>query len=310
MPRHARSRLPVLMYHRVLAEHDPLQPTVPDAGQANTQFRVLSEMFKVLPLEEALPLQREGRLPAGAVCITFDDGYRDNHDVALPLLAKHGLTATFYVANGFLDGGRMFNDTVLESVRRLPAGRLDLSHWGLEAMDIGDTASRCAAIRRITQATKYFDFNRRQAFCTALEELTQVALPDDIMMSSEQVRTLSRRGMSIGGHTVNHPILAKVDDGMASAEISENRAALHHLTGVMPRTFAYPNGKPGIDYTPQHARMAQAAGYEAAVSTAYGVAAPDTDLYELPRFVLSESNYLMVIARMIRATRYRSTLKR
>ncbi len=293
-------RLPVLMYHRVLAQPDPLQPGVPDAAQADLQFQVLAELFKILPMDEAAELLREDRLPPRSVCITFDDGYRDNHDVALPLLAKHGLTATFYIANGFLDGGRMFNDTVLEAVRRLPVGTLDLSHWGLTSITITDTASRVSAIQAITRGIKYFAFEKRQAFCDELAHNADTALPDDVMMSTDQIRVLAKNGMSIGGHTVNHPILEKVDDATAQREIITNRKALHSLLGTVPRTFAYPNGKPHSDYSKKHAHMVREAGYQAAVSTAFGVGDRNADIYQLPRFVLNEASYMAVFSRLLR----------
>ena len=65
-------------------------------------------------------------VPPKSILITFDDGYADNHDIALPILKRHGLTATFFIATGFLDGGRMWNDTVIEAVRRTKRTTLDL----------------------------------------------------------------------------------------------------------------------------------------------------------------------------------------
>jgi len=69
-------------------------------------------------LSDAITRLRRGTLPSCAVSITFDDGYADNAENALPLLQKYAITATFFIASGFIDGGRMWNDTVIESVRR------------------------------------------------------------------------------------------------------------------------------------------------------------------------------------------------
>ena len=120
-------RLVALFYHRVLAAPDPMLPTEPDARIFDAQMQALGGMFNVLPMDEAVARLAEGRLPPRAACITFDDGYRDNLQIAAPILPPHGMTATFFVASGFLDGGRMFNDTVRESVRRLASGEHDLS---------------------------------------------------------------------------------------------------------------------------------------------------------------------------------------
>ncbi|WP_163360867.1 polysaccharide deacetylase family protein, partial [Escherichia coli] len=77
----------------------------------------LRSWFNVLPLDEAAQRLKDGSLPARAAALSFDDGYADNHDIALPLLQKHGLPCSFFIATGFLDGGRMWNDTLIESIR-------------------------------------------------------------------------------------------------------------------------------------------------------------------------------------------------
>ena len=295
-----RARLPVLMYHRVLPKADPLQPGLIDATQANQQFKVLSELFNVLHVHEAVDLLKQGRLPPRAIAITFDDGYRDNHDVALPLLQRHGICATFYIASGFIDGGRMFHDSVIEAVRRLPTGRLELQALGLPAFTIDDDESRRAAIRDIVQAIKYMDLAQRQAVCDQLERATGGNLPRDLMMTSEQVAEMARRGMSIGGHTVQHPILQRVDEAAARNEIATNRSTLAAILGEAPRTFAYPNGKPRRDYTCGHVQMLRDVGYEAAVSTAVGVSDQGADVFQLPRFVITESTYSTILFRLLR----------
>src|SRR5690349_2991525 len=109
--------LTVLMYHRVLPAPDPLTESV-DARDFERQMRALREYFTVLPLAEAVAGLRAGKLPSRAVAITFDDGYADNAVIALPILESLGLHATFFIADGFLNGGRMFNDTVIEALRR------------------------------------------------------------------------------------------------------------------------------------------------------------------------------------------------
>lgn len=299
--------LPILMYHRVLHRPDPLQPGIPDAARVDRQFRTLAEHFRVLPLPEALALQTEGRLPDRCLCLTFDDGYRDNFDVALPLLREHGLTATVFVASGYLDGGCMFNDTVAEAVRRLPDGAVDLAFAGLGTRAVGDQNSRRTLIGELTQAIKYQSPEDRMISEAHLHQLVQAAgqrLPDDLMMRSDQVLALHRQGIDIGGHTVTHPILTTLSTELARHEIGANREALKGITGHTPTLFAYPNGKPDRDYDQSHARLVAEAGYRAAVSTAVGVSAPGRAAFEIPRFVLQEDAPLQVVPRLMRMARY------
>jgi peptidoglycan/xylan/chitin deacetylase (PgdA/CDA1 family) len=297
--------LPILMYHRVLAEPDPLQPEVPHQALLAEQFRTLASAFNVLPLHEAAELLRSGGLPPGAACITFDDGYRDNHDLALPLLREYKLPATVFVATGFLNDGRMFNDSVIETVRRLDTGEIDLSRVGLGKRLVSDAISRRALIGELTKAVKYLEPGERDEFCEDLCRRAGSSLPTNLMMNDRQVRAMSDAGVDIGGHTVNHPILARVDGPVAQREIETNRDQITALTGRQPLCFAYPNGKPNLDYSSAHARMVAHAGYRAAVSTAVGVASDDADTFQLPRFMPRERSAAQFVARMVRMAAHR-----
>ena len=94
-------------------------------------MRWVKRTFNVIPLREGVAGLKAGRLPARALSITFDDGYANNESIAAPILARLGLHATFFIATGFLDGGRMFNDTIIETVRAARGTELDLQALGL-----------------------------------------------------------------------------------------------------------------------------------------------------------------------------------
>ncbi|MFY9459065.1 MAG: polysaccharide deacetylase family protein [Aquabacterium commune] len=300
----AQAALPVLMYHRVLPERDPLQAETHTARTMDTQFRTLARCFKALPLDEAASLLAEGRLPPRAISITFDDGYRDNHDIALPLLQRHGLTATFYVSSGFLNGGTMFHDVMVETVRHAPTGQLDLGLKDASPVILGDVASRVAALDALVRQVKYLDPVQRERLSERLLATLGHNAPHQLMMDDEQVRALTRAGMSVGGHTTQHLILARLDEAAAWEEIRSNADVLSNLTGQRITSFAYPNGKPGTDYGPQHVEMVRRAGFLNAVSTRSGVGTRSAPRFELPRFVLNETTTAGILMRMLRMTAY------
>lgn len=274
----------ILIYHRVLPEQDKLFPTEVHRAQFDRQLGWLRTRFNVLPLLEAVQLAAAGRLPARSACITFDDGYADNAEVALPVLQKHGLHATFFIATGFLDGGRMWNDTVIESVRRAPGAVLDATALGLGRHALGSWEARRQAVAALIGQLKYLPLAQRLQQVEQVARLARAALPDDLMLSSSQLRRLHAAGMGFGGHTVNHPILARLDSAAARREIAQGKAALEAVLDAPVRTFAYPNGKPGQDYLPEHVAMVRELGFEAAVSTSWGASRGDTDWWQLPRF--------------------------
>lgn len=283
-PAGERAALSILIFHRVLNQPDPIFPDEPDAQRFDAMLSWVAKAFNVMPLDCAVLALAEGRLPARAAAITFDDGYADNYCVALPILQKHGLSATFFVAADFLDGGRMFNDTVIEAVRGYGGDTLDLAHLGLGRFEVQTPAKRRNTIQALLSAVKYLPAEARSAQVAAVGHAAGRDLPDDLMMTSDQLRALRAAGMVIGGHTASHPILARIEDDAAYREISEGKQRLESILREPISLFAFPNGKPGKDYLATHVRMVREAGFSAAVSTAIGVARRDADVFQLPRF--------------------------
>jgi peptidoglycan/xylan/chitin deacetylase (PgdA/CDA1 family) len=298
-PAGGRAKLAILGYHRALSAPDPMLHDEIDAVTLEAHMRLLASEFQVIPLSEACGRLTGGKLPARAVCVTFDDGYANNETVALPLLRRLGISATFFVATGYSNGGIMFNDAVIEAARRATAGTHDLSCLGLGIHELRDIASRRVAVDTIIAKLKYRPVAERKAAAEQLAETLQVALPKNLMLSSTQIRRLHDAGMEIGAHTVNHPILAQLGDDEARAEIFGSKRALEEITGASVTMFAYPNGKPGRDYGPQHVRMVREAGFGAAVSTCGGVAHRGNDLFQLPRFSPWDRNSLRLGVRLL-----------
>jgi peptidoglycan/xylan/chitin deacetylase (PgdA/CDA1 family) len=277
-------RLSILIYHRVRPRCDPLFPEEVDAQRFDQHLSFVARVFNVIPLIEAVQMLRDGVLPARAACITFDDGYADNVEVALPILQRHTLTATFFISTGYLDGGRMWNDTIIESVRSARQEALDLTSIGLPIFHIASIEEKRAAISRLISLSKYLDPGARQERCAAVREIAGAELPDDLMLRAEQVRTLHDAGMGIGAHTVSHPILARLPSELAKQEIAEGRSALEALIAAPVRIFAYPNGRPGVDYGREHVNIVRSLGFDGAVSTGWGAGSRRIDPFQLPRF--------------------------
>jgi peptidoglycan/xylan/chitin deacetylase (PgdA/CDA1 family) len=283
-PGAGRGRLQVLLFHRVHATADPLFPGEMTAARFRECLRWIADWFNVLPLGEAIGALAAGTLPARALSVTFDDGYADNVDVALPILREIGIPATFFVASGYLDGGRMWNDTVIEAVRRTRQPSLSLAAAALPDVATGTLDERRGAIATLIAALKHLPPKRRESSAALVGEAAGVSLPDDLMMTTAQLRALAAAGMEIGGHTVSHPILALLDDTEAREEIAAGREALAAITRQPIRLFAYPNGKPHADYRSRDVDIVKSLGFDAAFSTAWGVASSATSRYELPRF--------------------------
>ena len=278
------ARLTVLIFHRVLLQPDPLSPSTPDALRFEQAMNLLHQCFSIFPLSDALSRLATGDLPPRAAAITFDDGYADNFTVAVPILSRLGITATFFVATGFIDGGRMWNDTVIESLRIYRDDFLDLSHLGLGTHIVANAAQRVAAIDSILGRLKYIDVRQRDELTAGIAEQVREPLPKGLMMTSAQVKSLTEQGMTIGAHTVNHPILTRIAEREAELEIRRSKEMLDALLDIPVTLFAYPNGKPFQDYDYRHVEIVRRCGFAGAVSTALGAATAEADPFQIPRF--------------------------
>jgi peptidoglycan/xylan/chitin deacetylase (PgdA/CDA1 family) len=298
-------RLVTLLYHRVPERPDPLCPDLLELPVFALHMEALAANFNVLPLSTALDRLRLGTLPPRAVAITFDDGYADNYQVALPVLRRFGLPAAFFVAAGFLDGGCMFNDLVIEACRVVPEGPWDTGSDALGVRQVPGGAGRVQLAGELISRLKYLSPVDRLAAARELLRRAGGVAPAHLMMTSEEVRGLHRAGMEIGGHTLTHPILARLPAEEAAREISAGKAALESLLGAPVPLFAYPNGKPADDYLPRDVDLVRQAGFVAALTTVWAGATPDADTYQIPRVGSWDRDRNRFCVRLLRCYRQR-----
>ncbi len=298
-PAGCKGLLSIVIFHRVLARRDDVLDWDLDAHEFEQRVRWLRSWFNILPLDEAVRRLEQRSLPARAAAITFDDGYADNFTVALPILKKLEVSATFFIATGYLDGGRMWNDTIIHSLRHCGRARLDLAAIGLESYELTSCEAIRRAIDRVISGLKYRPPEQRSAAVDYVARVAGCRLPDDLMMRSEDIRAMRRAGMVIGAHTVTHPILAKVDGDAVRQEVVDSRQYLEDLLQERVGLFAYPNGKPAVDFRDEDVGTVRALGFDAAVTTAWGVADAGSDRMQLPRFTPWDRTRIRFGARMM-----------
>ena len=296
------ARFVILIYHRILEQSDDLLQSEPDLSSFRWQMEALASNFNVIGLSEALVRLQGGNLPPRTVCITFDDGYRSTHDLAMPILRELGLPACVFIATQYIDGSNMWNDRITEAVRKIPWGTLDLRslNLGLGVHQLECAADRIRSAEQLIGKAKYMSAVERNKLTAHLESLVAGMTGKRLMLSTEMIRNLGDNGFEIGGHTVTHPILTKLDDRTALQEIVQCKQELEAITGHPVRLFAYPNGKAGMDYDERHVQMARQAGYDAAFITALGSVEKHTDRYQIPRGRPWDQSPLLFQLRLLR----------
>ncbi len=294
-----KNRLVVLTYHRVLDQSEVASIADIDAAQFDMHVQTLDRYFNVLSLRDAVRLLDERRLPSRSVCITFDDGYKDNVTRALPVLERHGVPATFFIATGYLDGGVMWNDVIIEAAKGSPLAKVNLDEFGFGQHALTSDAERQRLIGTLLPKIKYLDTATRDSLAFGIAERLEYAPPTDLMMAADDLQVLHRAGMEVGGHTQRHPILAAVDDDVARREIIDGKRDIESLIGASISSFAYPNGRPGTDYYAHHAGLVREAGFERAVTTAPGTISAADDHFQLGRFGVWHRSPAKLILRVL-----------
>jgi peptidoglycan/xylan/chitin deacetylase (PgdA/CDA1 family) len=279
----ATRTFPILSYHRVNDRADPFFPAL-STEVFERQMAFVARAYVVLSVEELAERMRRGALPRNALAITFDDGYRDNLTHAAPILARYGLAATVFLVTGAIASGEpIWFDRLALAFKGTRVG-LWSSVWG-EAIAVESESERLAALRESLRRFKRLaNDDRRRAVDHTLETL---GVEDErpvrgLMMTWDEVHALEGLGVTIGAHTVSHPILAQLETEEARAEIVESGRMIAAACGRPPRAFAYPNGR-HEDYGPRVATLVREAGFTCAVTTTFGVNSLMTSPYELRR---------------------------
>ncbi|HEY0063609.1 MAG TPA: polysaccharide deacetylase family protein [Telluria sp.] len=289
--------LPILLYRRIVAAPDPLTPGALEVRHFERHLAWLQRWCRILPLHEAARRLRAHALPPRSVCLTFENVCAAHATLVLPLLQRHGVTATFFVASGALDGQAGWRDTVIELVRSAAGPRLCLARAGFGNFDVGCLQRRRALIELLLAALSSLP---------ALERMRRMAhmahSGGPAALHSDQLLALHRAGMGIGACTVNEHPLARLSNAEARAEIANGRSQLEQIVQAPVTLFSYPNGSPGADFERRHANMLRCAGFEAAVTTATAAARHDSDPYALPRCTPKDSSgapFVLALAHQI-----------
>lgn len=198
------------------------------------------------------------RLPPRPVLVTFDDGYRSVFSRARPILERYEIPAVVFACTDPMARRRTFWYDALALAR------------GERAVEDAKTAPY-------------------EEWC-ALHATWSLPVDDDAPhapLTSAEVRALGQHPLfEVGGHSATHPILSRAPREVQRAEIANNAADLEAWAGYRPRVFAYPNGRPGVDYAGDTIELLMSCGFECAFTTGSGFATSGQPMFERTRFLM------------------------
>jgi len=261
--------LVILAYHRIVEEMPRDFPF--DEGvlsctrrEFEREMAFVKRGFDVVSFAD---LERGGVEADRPLIITFDDGYKDNYTLALPILEQQGLKATFFITTGYVDNRQppwwdeiawIVKHARAESiVIRLPEKREMI-------LPLGNERDKRAAIGQLLREAKSVANAERQDLLNQLR--AQAEQPDAgafraLMMSWDEVRDLAARGMEVGSHTVSHPVLGRMEDPeLIMRELVESKRRLELATGRPVLAISYPVGR-ASQVSDMVTTLAEHAGY-------------------------------------------------
>jgi peptidoglycan/xylan/chitin deacetylase (PgdA/CDA1 family) len=252
------------------------------------QVAYLHRQVALLSLSEGVRRLTHGDLDGPAAVLTFDDGFRSVHDLALPVLETFGVPATVFLVTGLLDTDdtvwfcRLHHALSTSDQRRLV--------WDGESFGLGSPQERARSSATLQDRLKRLPPSRLGEAVAGIVR-TLGGRPDQPVaedspyriLDRERVAAMARSGLvEFGAHTVSHAILRRLASPERRCEVRDSLAAVQRATGRPCELFAYPNGG-AADYDPDAVRLLRECGVQAAVTTIHGSNDADTPVLELRR---------------------------
>jgi peptidoglycan/xylan/chitin deacetylase (PgdA/CDA1 family) len=244
----SETRLRTLTYHRILDGDAAakVNPSLVSASPAafDRQMAHLRRHYRVISADDVVAALRFRRpLPDRAVLITFDDGYRDFGDTAWPILRKHRLPATVFVASDYPDHPErsFWWDRLFRAFSRARVPSVHANGLGFLRLDAPET--RMASLRTVQERLKRLPHADAMRLVDDLcRDLDARIEPAASVLTWKELRGLYDDGVSIGGHTRSHPAMDRLDAESVAEEVRGCRADIARHLGMTPTVFAYPFG--------------------------------------------------------------------
>lgn len=311
-----RRRLPILMYHGLVER--PLATRCwhqLDVASFRRQLAWVASRYRVLPLEDALARLVAGTLPERALAVTFDDGYRSNLTLGLPILEELRVPATVFLVTDLVGTDDVtWPDRLYLALSRATAATVTAAPLGLAAAPLDTPDARARAYETAVRAAKALPRAAKDAALARLfADLRQDGPLDPgafRVMSWDDVAALTRSGLvTVASHTRTHQILSRCADAEVLAEVGPAHEELARRVGRRPDVMAYPVGR-AIDYDARALAAVEGAGIRFALTTVEGIAGPSSPPRELPRLGvgsdLAFSRFRLLVSGALEALRGRA----
>lgn len=291
-------RIRNFLFHRVSDEADAMWPPMkPELFE-----RIISSLtkeFTVVPLEHYLADSGAFKTRKKIATVVFDDGYKDNIEMAAPILAKYKCPASFYVVTDCIDRNIPTWTYVLDNVfTKTSKIRIELNFdFVPESLKVVSLGQASTNKKEVKPWLKKLSNNRRLKILESIfEQCNDVPVPENRMMNWKEVGQLAADGFIIGSHSHTHPLLASLQDvSEIETELELSAQRIKTELGFFPSTISYPIGS----FDERVKKIAKEKGYQFGLAVEQQFYNPEkNDLFQIPRVELYQEPWWKVQMRM------------
>lgn len=261
---------------------------VDDLEWFDNAIKLIKSKYQMVSIDTLIDYYAGKKNLKNACHITIDDGDQTFYNFIYPVLKKHRIPASLYVSPKIFNEGSNFWFQEVEGydvdiLKQIIAEEKNIVLEKLKPYNIFNVL-------------KAFDIETIHYFLALYRTETNTPLKPYQNMSIAQLREVDQEGLvTIGAHTMNHPILNNENDESAAFEINESVQQLAKLLGHPVKCFSYPNGIPGYDFTEREQNLLRANGIKVTFSTEAKNFNTSNDLMSVPRIGVSNNESMLFL---------------
>lgn len=263
------------------------------------QICYLSKNYNCISLSDYIDKIKADTLPNNSIAITFDDGYKNNLTVALPILKKHQVPATIFIASGLIDRSANLWWLELEYLINHTSSICFTMHKEENHLDLDSKEKKVHALLLFAKLFRTLNLQEQVSILKQVRANSSYVFSyDDLMLTWDEVRNLSKESLiTIGAHTVNHPVLRHLSPEHLTNELRQSKIKIEEEIDLPVEMIAYPYGLKSDAYIREF-EAAKSESYVAGFTTNFGRINKDSknNLFSLPRISIGKGTNITELA--------------
>ena len=289
------------LFHRVSDEADPMWPPMKPSLFSKI-ISYLTRHYAIVPLEHWLDDPGSFQTKRKTATVLFDDGYKDNMEIAVPILDKYKCPASFYIVTDCIDKNiptwtYIIDNIFLKTKKQMIELSYDFVPEKFRSFQLQVNDQPNPVIKEVKPWLKKLPNKQRLLIIQAiLSQCDDEPVPGNKMMNWDDIRRLDSKGYIIGSHSHTHPMLASLqNESEISEELGISAQRIQQEIGKFPRTISYPIGS----FDERVIHLSEKAGYQYGLAVKQQFFNPGKDgLFKIPRVELYQEPWWKVQMRI------------